>query len=481
MVFRNEREQGGKTPNDGRVGVDIPRFRGWNGDADPAAVPPDQFAYLENVDIEDAIVARGGQAKAAPAAYPAIEGIFEASDIGAPDDGGMPPFTECLPGPGGAAGMRLFVIKHQDDTHFGVSTYDPANFLVTLPADAAQVSAEGEVVPYHFGIDPDRALVIVGSETSPVAATDRNVYGITQDGVTSVLFALPALGGDTQTQFRTPVKVSTSIYGVQYRHAAGGTGSHIVRWDGAAVTVENANAAETNGAIVCAHAGNLYYVEYGTVGPVTSGQLYRRDGAAVYTHLGSLHDGGSVFGDENFIMFSDGTDLWISASSSNTYSIWKLVAGAPVLQHQFYGGAVAGYPVSFLSIGGSLYYGLCYSNAIPIAVSWIGKYNGATWDDDFIDLADYALEGFGAFELGPLLHGFCKVGANVFLVALDLVLSGGLLGYERFYQANDPTDLTAGWTQVGYVTIPLGDNGTCVFPYSVIGLTGDHHYQFVGL
>jgi hypothetical protein len=122
-----------------RLGIDVPRARGVNTEVDPAALPPDQFRRLENVDFfGNRIINCKGLAKVNSSS------AMTGSVMGIADDRAMGI------GGGAAAGIdgRLYVTGASD---VGVACYDPMlNTSTELFATSPYVGAPNESTAIFF-------------------------------------------------------------------------------------------------------------------------------------------------------------------------------------------------------------------------------------------------------------------------------------------------------------------------------------------
>lgn len=85
MSFRDRGSQGGKIPADYRTGVGgFPPLRGVKKSKNPGSLLDSQFDHLVNVRLKKGVlINRGGLVKGASNAFPGVQGIHDASDVGA--------------------------------------------------------------------------------------------------------------------------------------------------------------------------------------------------------------------------------------------------------------------------------------------------------------------------------------------------------------------------------------------------------------
>lgn len=166
-MAQKPRELGERQHEDRRTGVG--GFVGWKGivrEGNPSSIPDDSLWNAENVRLSGKIlVSRGGQVKVNTGAISAIQGFYDATDIGAP-------VIPVPPGPGGRY-VYLSALKADGSTR-SIIRFDTQ--LLTL--DEVQIGTTYDGInPYYatFGLlagSADGALYTWGSIRNPTTVQD---------------------------------------------------------------------------------------------------------------------------------------------------------------------------------------------------------------------------------------------------------------------------------------------------------------------
>ena len=480
MAFKNQREQGPRNLVDLRVGTNLPGFLGVNRSVDPGGIKPVEFWNLENCRMTSPIpfpIARGGQDKSASTQLPErIEGIHDASDIGAPaplvDDGSsgyIPPpaaVSTCTSGAGIPVGARIFLPGALGWVH----TYDILNGLRVLPTDPLHVA--GSVV-HNLGVDPARAKVIVLQDEVTPGDFDPYVYGIDQNGAFSVLFTNPSPLPGLQSA-RCPVKIGGSIFHIQYSDPlAVPQTNRIIQWDGSTVTEEHSHTFSRLGwsgedpnfgarPFCAGHLGKLYVAEW-SAASTQFPRLIVRNGPGAYDVIGTFTNCSRILA-----MYSDGVNLWIALANFGTvgvggtarYEFWRWNGALLSLQHTILANTMlpGNYPNSTISFGheglNQLYY--AWNDNLALNQCRIGLFNGSAWDNEFQTFANYTPAPGQDLQIREII----RTGSR-FTAHLSFNAPAGPLSWQALTQGSSGA-LDASWNEVVRIdTSPGSLNSDC--------------------
>jgi hypothetical protein len=227
-----------------RLGIDVPRARGVNTEVDPAALPPDQFRRLENVDFRgNRIVNRKGLAKVNSS------GAMTGSVMGIADDRGN-----------NGSGKRIYYIGIDEN---GLAIYDPSQtttyeYVSTFPFSNVATGSLGSKNRMLFFDAKDGYVYFAkdDADTLSAASSSTKLYRFRPGVVTSpggsiataqampepVFQFSPTYATDASIAADSMQRVGSLLYiGASEKLSAGGSAvdAYVYRYDGTTLTQED--------------------------------------------------------------------------------------------------------------------------------------------------------------------------------------------------------------------------------------------------
>lgn len=435
------------------VGVTLPKWRGVNKEASPAAPEDGQLRDGVNIrPIQDGYVSRSGQEKLTSSAVGSIEGMFEAGDRGAPHPADLP-----IGPPESDDGVVYFA-----GVNAGVEdvllSYD--TLAATLGSDVFDASGS----PYYRGL-----RLIRGSDGKLYAGSSKvdvpGAFGaVTHTAVHRIDIPFSKV---LLWEVATAVEGDFNSYGARYNlaehptaalkfirgftwadTASGGAQTGKVYYDGGLDDTYSATSSpfgERAGPEFAAFNSTLYAAWGLQIGDVTGG-IRKRTGAATWAALTMPAPPTSnkfyPFGRSCAVEY--GGKLWVAGHYEGGFaphSCWYLsidAAGNVVQEHR----VIGGYKPRLLTVFDDK---LIYFYEDSGGNTGMGAYNGSVWDDN-------------AWAVAPALSHTAlavgKLGSYIYLFT-------GPSGTAHLLRAN-ATDLTT-WVDLGVVPgLPSGFSGATI-------------------
>jgi hypothetical protein len=446
VALRNEKEQGYRTPIDSRLGVNIEHFGGVDVESDPAAVVDGRFQSLINALLGTGpIKNRGGQSKTNLVAIGNIEGMIDASDVGASHE------IELEPAPGGV--LRLFWIGTGSADTIQHKTYDGA----TLDTLSGTLAPEGGSPTALLSLVSGPPKLYVGvpsylSGSDYILPLLRWTDGSPPSGAlvnVGTIVNLGAGAGKAQAVVSALARRFTRLYiGIGSQDTSLYATASVYSWDGATFTLEDTvtspwtAAGETIYPILLIDGQRVYafYAGLHAADPDGDYKIRLRNSAGVWSDLtlpAAMSNSLGHFIPTNCDIFNglvyvagfgqdDANPIGQFIFSSNAGSNFSLERKIPD------SGITAG--VDLRTFNGYLYY---LWRKLSTTNLFLGRYDGATWDDNHIDFT-------AAFPAELPINGR---GMEVYNGSLYISASGNL------YKSNGVVT-GSGWTKIGAVSGP---------------------------
>lgn len=361
-------------------------MRGMNRQLDPGAIPPNQFYHLQNARLlEGEVVSRGGSSKVnTNAETGCITGLFDNLEPS-------------------ATGEMLLGIQANPGAPF------MANLVLTdiQGTSLSSLSQAGVNGVYTIAID-DTSTYIYFSR-SATGGNDLNVYRIAVAGITgntaSIYFSSTSSANSRRAG--SIIDFGSKIWLGQGEDAANGL-TKVFSYDGVSLVAEDSIAANTGGSASAilgeSHNNQLMYgfrwVDRNSSGSgVVIPAMRIRDSGGSWSSVALpavWASGRKQFYTSDIAVY--GSKTWLAGwtQGDGTYTTGNIAswstAATEVVDERLIGTSLSGgtdrdYVTSLAVLGGYLYY--CWvaaTGASRLLAAYIGRYDGATWNNTYVDL-----------------------------------------------------------------------------------------------